>query len=56
MRITEVVETAHNIHPCGEGSLLLDHVTGAPGETGQPLAERRIQPFNVSRVDDLAAV
>ena len=56
MLITEVVEAANNIHACGQGGLFLDQVPGAPGETSQTLAESRIQPLNVGRIDDPAAL
>ena len=56
MHITEVVEATHHVHACRQGRLLLDQVARAPRQPRQPLAERCIQPFNVSGIDDATAL
>lgn len=56
MHIIEVVETAYQIHAASQSRLLLDPITRALGQTGDPLAERGIDPINASCVDDTTAV
>ena len=56
MIVTEVVKAADDIHTCGQGSLLLSRTTVTPGERSETLAKGSVEAFDVSRIDNSAAL
>ncbi len=51
MRMTEIIQTAHDIHTGFQGMDIASQGASSPGQTIETLAKGGVEPFNESGVD-----